>query len=124
MRRGILFTPDQLEEIRNKVSALKTTDELSMLVYLILSTDLKMKDLLGWFNKNPLKRREYLNNANLDLLEDYESVPLLFPKTHHAYLVQWKRACKDWIGVEGATFEMLKRKPKPMKEVAVNIGNC
>ena len=81
---------------------------MAMLIYLLLETRLKIRDLLGWFNKDVTKRLEYSKH----LLPDYAKVPILFPKTHQAYLAQWKRACRSWIGVEGATFEMLKRIPK------------
>ncbi|GIY77304.1 uncharacterized protein CDAR_422811 [Caerostris darwini] len=108
-RKGKRFTTEQLEFISQKVSTLKNTDEMSLLVYLILKTKLKIKDLLGWFNTDLDKRRVYLQEHNTSLLEDYTSVPKLFPKTHHAYLLQWKQACKLWLNVEGASFEMLKR---------------
>lgn len=108
-RKTNAFTPDELQKIRQQVSKLKNTDEMSLLVYLLMETRLKVNDLLGWFNTDPGKRRDYLKTLP-QYLEDYANVPLLFPKTHHAYLIQWKRACKSWLGREGCTFEMLKRK--------------
>lgn len=89
----------------------KLTDEMCMLVYLLMKTKLKVCDVLGWFNKNVRKRKEFLRKFNISL-EDYEYVPYLFPKTHQTYLLQWKTACLSWIGKYDVTFEMLKRTKK------------
>lgn len=108
-RKTRCLTADQMKTIRQRVSVRKNTDEMSLLIYLWIETRLTMRDLLGWFNNDPGKRRLYLNNRE-ELLEDFANVPKLFPKTHQTYLMQWKRSCRSWVGVEGATFEMLRRK--------------
>jgi hypothetical protein len=118
MRKGRSFTKEQLEIIFDKVQKRRETNELSMLVYLLLNTNLKMNELLGWFNRDQVKRKTYIKGREA-LLIDYVLVPLLFPKTHHAYLIQWKRACRDWVGENNATFEMLKRPPRENSETAV-----
>ncbi|GFT26030.1 uncharacterized protein NPIL_17021 [Nephila pilipes] len=107
-RRGRVFTPEQLETIQNRVEKWKDTDEMALLVFLMLKTKLKMSDLLGWFNTDPVKRQNYLKEHS-DYLADYVFVPVLFPKTHQAYLNQWKRVCSNWFGIQQATFEMLRR---------------
>lgn len=110
MKSKKAFTRWQMELIQNRVRRQSETEELSMLVYLLIKTRLKVSELLGWFNKDVKRRIEYLEQTNesLSLLE-YLHVPILFPKTHQAYLSQWKRYCQKWIGVNDATFEMLKR---------------
>lgn len=104
------FTKDDFKIIRKQISLRKSTDELCMLVYLLLETKLKIRDLLGWFNTDVGKRRAFLENHNL-LLEEYETFPCFFPKTHQGYLLQWKMACLEWLGKGDVTFEMLKRPP-------------
>lgn len=110
-RRGRIFTPKHIETIRLRVTTWKNTDEMALLVFLLLETKLKTKDILGWFNKDREKRRLYLKEKD-ELLAELGSVPLLFPKTHQAYLNQWKVVCKKWFGIQGATFEMLRRSIK------------
>ncbi|GFQ86759.1 uncharacterized protein TNCT_228651 [Trichonephila clavata] len=107
-RRGRVFTPEQIKTIQTRVEKLKDTEEMALLVFLLLKTKLKMSDLLSWFNKDPVKRQNYLKE-HADWLADYGSVPVLFPKTHQAYLNQWKRLCSHLFGIHQATFEMLKR---------------
>lgn len=87
---------------------MKDTDELSLLLFLLLETNLKMSELLGWFNTDPPRRKEYLKDKP-EWLAEYTSAPKLFPKTHQAYLNQWKALCFKWFGVHSATFEMLRR---------------
>lgn len=107
-RRGRVFTPEQLQTIRSRVEKWKETDEMALLIYLLVETPLKVGDLLGWFNTNVEKRKEYLKDKP-DLLGEFLSVPKLFPKTHQAYLKQWKRVCSQWFGIQEATFEMVRR---------------
>ncbi len=118
-RKTRAFTLEELQEIRKRVTEYKTTDEMSLLVYLLMETGLKVNNVLGWFNRDPGRRRAYLKTQP-QYLEDYTNVPVLFPKTHHAYLIQWKRACKSWFGKDGCTFEMLKRKP-PKVAMSVDL---
>ncbi|GFT05739.1 uncharacterized protein TNCV_4670361 [Trichonephila clavipes] len=107
-RRGRVFTPEQMETIQTRVEKLKDTEEMALLVFLLLKTKLKMSDLLSWFNTDPVKRQDYLKE-HTDWMADYVSAPVLFPKTHQAYLNQWKRLCSHLFGIHQATFEMLKR---------------
>lgn len=113
----------ELKQIYSKVRFRKTTDEMSMLVYLIMFTGLKVSDLLGWFNLNLVKRRNFLKSFNI--LEDYESAQILFTKKHKTYLLQWKKACKMWIGKENATFEWLRKccKNAKLKKLLWNDSN-
>ncbi|GFQ80233.1 uncharacterized protein TNCT_549681 [Trichonephila clavata] len=113
-RKGRVFTLDQMQTIHTRVEKLKDTEEMALLVFLLLKTKLKMSDLLSWFNTDPKKRQDYLKE-HAEWLEDYASVPVLFPKTHQAYLNQWKRLCSNLFGVHQATFEMLKRSQKLYK---------
>lgn len=87
-----------------------------MLVFLLMETHLKMSDLLGWFNENRVKRREFLQREKkMYILEDYERVPKLFWKKHQTYLLKWQILCNKWLGIDKATFEMLKRSLKNLK---------
>lgn len=101
------FTPRDLKTIYDKVRFRKTTEELSMLIYIMMFTNLKVSDILGWFNENLGKRREYLKNLNI--LEDYESSRKLFTKKHQTYLIKWKKLVEAWIGKRNATFESFRR---------------
>lgn len=103
-----LFSTNELKIIYERVRFRKTTDELSMLIYVIMFTGLKVSDILGWFNNDLGKRRKVLKQLNI--LEEYESVVKLFTKKHQTYLLQWKKACESWIGRKlNATFEALRQ---------------
>lgn len=78
-----------------------------------MTTNLKMRDILGWFNYNLNKRRKFLQDPKI--LEEYELVRILFPKKHQTYLLQWKKACRLWIGKENVTFERLRRSCERVK---------
>lgn len=93
----------------------KTTSEVCLLVYMLMTTNLKIRDLLGWFNHNRSKRQRVLEDPQI--LEEYELSRVLFPKTHQTYLLQWKRACELWIGKRNVTFEMLRRSCKDIKNI-------
>lgn len=110
-RQGRIFTPEHIETIRLRVSTWRKTDEMALMVFLLLETKLKTKDLLGWFNRDREKRQLYLKGKD-EWLADFGSAPVLFPKTHQAYLNQWKVVCKKWFNIQGATFEMLRRSVK------------
>lgn len=105
-----MFTLEELIIIYHKVRFRKTIDELCLLVYLLMTTNLKMCDLLGWFNYNLNKRRKILHDPKI--LEEYELIKIPFPKKHQTYLLQWKKACRSWIGKENVTFEKLRRSCK------------
>lgn len=105
-----MFTVEELNIIYDKVKFRKTVDELCLIVYLLMTTNLKMCDILGWFNYNMNKRRKILQDPSI--LEEYELVRILFPKKHQTYLLQWKKVCRSWIGKENATFERLRRSCK------------
>lgn len=107
------FSLRDLKIIYDKVRFRKTTEELSMLVYIMMFTDLKVSDLLGWFNEDLGKRREYLKDLNI--LEDYESLRKLFTKKHQTYLIKWKRVVERWIGKKNATFEAFRLSCKNAK---------
>lgn len=109
-RRGRAFTSEQVNIILERMKILKETDELALLVFLLMETNLKLQQILGWFNTDPVRRKEYLKDGWLS--SDYASAPKLFPKSHQAYLNQWKRICSQWFGIQEATFEMLKRSKK------------
>lgn len=119
-RRGRVFTLDQLQIIHSRVEKWKETNEMALLIFLLINTRLKVGDLLGWFNTNPEKRKEYLKDKP-DWLGSYISVPTLFPKTHQAYLKQWKRVCSQWFGIHEATFEMVRR---VIKNETLYVNNC
>lgn len=109
-----MFTLEELIIIYDRVRFRKTIDELCLIVYLLMTTNLKMRDLLGWFNYNLNKRRKFLQDPQV--LEEYELVRILFPKKHQTYLLQWKRACRCWIGKEkNVTFERLRNSCKREK---------
>jgi hypothetical protein len=103
------FTPNQLETILKHVTIRWQTEELSLLVYLLITTSLGVSDLLGWFNRDVEKRIDYVERQETINLQEFAYVPVLFPKTHQTYLTRWKRACRQWIGIGNVTFEMLKR---------------
>lgn len=103
------FTKQQLNTILHFVECRKDREEMSLLVYLLLHTRLKVGEVLGWFNRDVDQRIEFLETLNIPL-SDFMRVPILFTKTHQAYLNRWKKTCKTSFGVENATFEMLKRK--------------
>lgn len=107
------FSPKDLKIIYDKVRFRKTTEELSMLIYIMMFTNLKVSDLLGWFNEDLGKRRQYLKK--LHILEDYESSRKLFTKKHQTYLINWKKAVKLWIGKKNATFEAFRQSCKNAK---------
>lgn len=107
------FSLKDLKIIYDKVRFRKTTEELSMLIYIMMFTNLKVSDLLGWFNEDLGKRRQYLKNLNI--LEDYESSRKLFTKKHQTYLINWKRAVELWIGKKNATFEAFRQSCKNAK---------
>lgn len=75
--------------------------------------DLKVSDILGWFNDDLGKRRECLKDLNI--LEDYESLRKLFTKKHQTYLINFKRVVKSWIGKKNATFEAFRQSCKKAK---------
>lgn len=102
-----MLSVQELQVIYRQAYARTRVSELCLLVYLLMTTRLKMCDLLGWFNRDIGKRRRYLED--LRVLQEYELVPVLFPKKHQTYLLQWKRACFRWIGKKNVTFEMLRR---------------
>lgn len=108
------FSSKELKRIYDRVRFRKTTDETSMLVYVMMFTNLKMSDLLGWFNNDLGKRRKCLKNLNI--LEDYESRKMLFTKKHQTYLINWKRTCRIWTGKKNTTFEDLRRSCRKAKE--------
>ncbi|KAG8175209.1 hypothetical protein JTE90_022632 [Oedothorax gibbosus] len=120
-RRGRKFTLSQIHTIQSRVEKWKDTDEMALLVWLILYTKLKMRDLLGWFNNDPVLRCKFLQTHEMDDLMEYANAPRLLPKTHQAYLYQWKRVCNQWFGIQGATFEMLRRKPDGEIKTATTI---
>ena len=107
------FSPKELKKIYDKVRFRRTTEEMSMLVYIIMFTNLKMVDLLGWFNNDIGKRRKCLKN--LHILEDYEWCKRLFTKKHQTYLINWKKACKIWLGKKNITFEDFRQSCKEAK---------
>lgn len=108
-----LFTLKELQLIYERARCRKTVDELCLIVYMMMTTSLKMRDLLGWFNRDRMKRRKCLRD--LKVLEEYELIRILFPKKHQTYLLQWKKACQLWIGKKDVTFEMLRRSCKRAK---------
>lgn len=108
-----LFTLKELQIIYERARCRKTVDEMCLLVYMMMTTTLKMCDLLGWFNRDRMKRRKCLQD--LKILEEYELIRILFPKKHQTYLLQWKKACHLWIGRKDVTFEMLRRSCKQVK---------
>lgn len=121
-RRGRIFTSENIETIRLRVSTWKETDEMALMVFLLLETKLKTKDILGWFNRDCEKRQLYLQGKN-EWLVEFGSAPVLFPKTHQAYLNQWKTVCKKWFGIHGATFEMLRRSIKAHNDIKKEYNN-
>lgn len=110
-RHGRVFSNDQMNTLRERVNQRKDTDEVCLLLFLLLETKLKMSELLGWFSKDSDRRKEYLKDKP-ELLSEYASAPKLFPKTHQAYLNRWKALCYHWFGVHSATFEMVRRSNK------------
>lgn len=112
-----MFTLKELQVIYNRARCRKTVDELCLIIYMLMTTNLKMRDLLGWFNKDRLKRRQCL--VDLKILEEYELIPILFPKKHQTYLLQWKKVCESWIGKKNVTFEMLRKACKEAKREAL-----
>lgn len=108
-----MFTLNELQIIYDRARCRKTIDELCLIIYMLMTTTLKMQDLLGWFNRDRIKRRKYLQD--LKILEEYELIRILFPKKHQTYLLQWKKACHSWIGKKNVTFEMLRRSCKYAK---------
>lgn len=103
-----MLTREELQVIYNKVRFKTTVSELCLLIYLLMTTGLKMRDLLGWFNRDVSIRSKYLKD--LKILQEYELVPTLFSRKHQTYLLQLKRACLMWIGRKNVTFEMLRVK--------------
>lgn len=103
----MFLTLEELKIIYEHARVRKTMNELCLLIYMLMTTRLKMRDLLGWFNRDRVKRRNYLGDVKV--LQEYELVRILFPKKHQTYLLQWKRACKAWIGKRNVTFEMLRK---------------
>lgn len=97
----------ELKAIYWRARLRRTTSELCLLVYLLMTTELKMRDLLGWFNEDMARRRKCLRD--LEILQEYELIRVLFPKKHQTYLLQWKKACGSWIGRRNVTFEKLRR---------------
>lgn len=97
------FTPEQLEIIRNVCRTKYETDDLCLFVLLLMETNLKPRHLLGSFNRDAEQRKS--------VLKDKLVLPAgtLFTKKHHAYLGQFKRKVKSWVGVSNASFEMLIR---------------
>lgn len=79
----------------------------------MMFTDLKVSDILGWFNQDLGKRRKCLKDLNI--LEDYESLKKLFTKKHQTYLIGWKRVVESWIGKKNATFESFRHSCKNAK---------
>lgn len=112
-----MFTLTELKIIYNRARCRKTVDELCLIIYMLMTTNLKMRDLLGWFNRDIMKRRKTLQD--LKILEEYELIRILFPKKHQTYLLQWKKACQSWIGKKDVTFELLRKSCKNAK-----IQNC
>ncbi|GFR29528.1 uncharacterized protein TNCT_229561 [Trichonephila clavata] len=102
-RNNKTFTLEQIETIRSICQTSRETDEMCLLVWLLIETDLKPRHLLGWFNRNPDNRNDYLQ-GNIVLPGG-----VLFTKRHHAYLSQFKRKCLKWIGTSNVSFEMLSR---------------
>lgn len=105
-----MLTAEELKVIYDRVRLRKTTNELCLLVYLLMTTRLKVRDLLGWFNGDMAERRRFLRDTKM--LEEYELVRVLFPKKHQTYLLQWKKVCQSWTGKENVTFEMLRKSCK------------
>lgn len=101
-----MLTVKELRKIYLKVCFRTTVSELCLLVYMLMTTRLKMCDLLGWFNQDIGQRRKYLRDLNV--LAEYELVPKLFTRKHQTYLLQWKKACESWIG-KRVTFELLRK---------------
>lgn len=112
-RRGRAFTTEHLQSTLSRVEILKETNEMALLVFLLLKTKLRVNELLGWFNLDPVARKKYLKtyHPEEDLLGGYESAPKLFTKTHQALLTQWQKKCRLWFPYQRATFEMLRRAP-------------
>lgn len=108
-RRGRAFSKEQIQVIQKKIEVWKETDEMALLVFVFMNTNLKLQDVLTWFNNNVAKRLLYVNEKKWT--GDFWYARNLFPKTHQAYLNQWRRVCKKWFGIQAATFEMLKRTP-------------
>lgn len=96
-----------MQIIHSRVDVWKETDEMALLVFLLLNSDLTIGDLLSWFNNNVKRRQAFLKQKTWYL--NCEMAPKLFPRTHQAYLNQWKRVVRQWFGIPGATFEMLRR---------------
>jgi len=96
-----------MQTIQSRVDVWKETDEMALLVFILLNTKLTIQDVLSWFNNNVKRRQEVFRQKKWCF--NYETVPKLFSKTHQAYLNQWKQVIKQWFGIEEATFEMLRR---------------
>ena len=104
-----MVTSEELKIIYDHAYLRRKIDELCLLVTLIIVTRLKMRDLLGWFNRNRNQRIHYLQN--MEILEEYERVAILFPKKHQTYLIQLKKATRNWIG-KTVTFEQIRKSSK------------
>ncbi|GFY71236.1 uncharacterized protein TNIN_13431 [Trichonephila inaurata madagascariensis] len=74
------LTLEQIETIRSVCQTSRETDEMCLLVWLLIETNLKPRHLLGLFNQNPTSRNDYLQGKIV--------LPggVLFSKRHHAYL--------------------------------------
>ena len=105
-----MLTLEELKTIYDHAYFRRKENELSLLITLLMSTPLKMCDLLGWFNHNRNRRLCFLRNTKI--LEEYERVVILFPKKHQTYLLQWKKTAKNWIGKKSVTFELLRKSCK------------
>ncbi|GBO33062.1 hypothetical protein AVEN_34101-1 [Araneus ventricosus] len=102
-RKTKKFTPNQMDEIRTICRVKSETDELCLFILLLLETNLRPRELLGWFNRDPEQRKQYL--------KDKYFLPMgpLFTKKHHAYLSRFKRTVEKWLRVKNASLEMLIR---------------
>lgn len=114
-RQHRTFTTEQLELIQSRVEVWKETDEMALLVYVLLNTTLSIQEVLSWFNHNVERRQDVLRQKKWNW--SFATAPKLFPKTHQAYLSQWKRVVRQWFGIESATFEMLRRSRRKGRRV-------
>ncbi|GFY53331.1 uncharacterized protein TNIN_222321 [Trichonephila inaurata madagascariensis] len=112
------LTLEQIETIRSVCQTSRETNEMCLLLWLLIETNLKPRHLLGWFNQNQTSRNDYLQGKIV--------LPggVLFSKRHHAYLSQFKRKCHKWIGTSNVSFEMLSRSVRnkmPAKKLSTRL---
>lgn len=113
MVRVKILTRRQWHDLYQYALTTRGAVELSMLVVLFVTAkDLKLKNLLGWFNEDTGRRKMYLSKHPevADVMNEYSNSKKLFSKTHQCYLTQWRKLCASMGIVEDATFEMMRRK--------------